>query len=288
MKKPKQRHKKMKAKVRLGRVLVVTSGKGGVGKTTSTAALGAALAQTGQNVVVVDFDVGLRNLDLVMGAERRVIYDLINVIKGDAKLAQALIRDKRLDTLSLLPASQTLDKDDLTEEGVARIIDELREKFDWVICDSPAGIEKGATLAMRHADIAVIVANPEVSSIRDADRIIGMLDSKTVKAEKGERIEKHLLLSRYDPSRARRGESLKVEEVLEILSIPLLGIIPESGEVLRSSNTGAPVTIGSPDSAPAQAYLEAARRLNGEAKSNVMLATNKPGLLSKWFVRRAA
>src|SRR6185503_8153952 len=189
-------------------VLVVTSGKGGVGKTTSAAALSAALAQSGQNVVVVDFDVGLRNLDLVMGAERRVVFDLVNVVQGDAKLAQALIRDKRIDTLSLLPASQTRDKDALTEEGVERVIAELREKFDWVICDSPAGIERGAILAMRFADAAVIVTNPEVSSVRDSDRIIGMLDAKTKKAEKGERIEKHLLITRYDAARAARGEML--------------------------------------------------------------------------------
>ena len=166
----------------MGTVLVITSGKGGVGKTTSTAALGAALAQDGQNVVVVDFDVGLRNLDLVMGAERRVVFDLINVVNGDAKLSQALIRDKRVETLSILPASQTRDKDALTDEGIARVMGELREKFDWVICDSPAGIERGATLAMRHADIAVVVTNPEVSSVRDSDRIIGLLDSKTEKA----------------------------------------------------------------------------------------------------------
>ena len=171
----------------MAKVLVVTSGKGGVGKTTSAAALGAALAQSGLNVVVVDFDVGLRNLDLVMGAERRVVFDLVNVIQGDAKLAQALIRDKRVDTLSLLPASQTRDKDALTPEGIARVIAELREKFDWVICDSPAGIERGATLAMRHADQAVVVTNPEVSSVRDSDRIIGLLDSKTERAERGER-----------------------------------------------------------------------------------------------------
>src|SRR5487761_2462182 len=171
-------------------VVVVTSGKGGVGKTTSTAALGAALAQGGANVVVVDFDVGLRNLDLVMGAERRVVFDLVNVVQGDAKLAQALIRDKRLENLSLLPASQTRDKDALTEAGVERVVGELREKFDWVICDSPAGIERGATLAMRHADAAIIVTNPEVSSVRDSDRIIGLLDSKTEKAERGERMPK--------------------------------------------------------------------------------------------------
>ena len=245
----------------MAKVLVVTSGKGGVGKTTSTAALGAALAQMGKNVVVVDFDVGLRNLDLVMGAERRVVYDLINVVQGDAKLSQALIRDKRVETLYLLPASQTRDKDALTSEGVERVMGEMRERFDWVICDSPAGIERGATLAMRHADVAVVVTNPEVSSVRDSDRIIGLLDSKTAEAEKGERIDKHLLLTRYDPARAERGEMLKTEDVLEILSIPLLGIIPESQEVLRASNVGSPITIANPLAAAARAYTDAARRL---------------------------
>ncbi len=268
----------------MAKVLVVTSGKGGVGKTTSTAALGAALAQTGQKVAVIDFDVGLRNLDLIMGAERRVVFDLINVIKGDAKVDQALIRDKRVDTLFLLPASQTRDKDNLTDEGVERVIGELREKFDWIICDSPAGIERGATLAMRHADVAVVVTNPEVSSIRDSDRIIGLLDSKTERAEKGERVEKHLLLTRYDPARAARGEILKVEDVLDILSIPLLAIVPESTEVLRSSNLGAPVTLGSPNSAAARAYQEAVRRLQGETVVDVQ----KRGLFSKLFARRAA
>ena len=248
----------------MGKVLVVTSGKGGVGKTTSTAALGAALARGGENVVVIDFDVGLRNLDLVMGAERRVVFDLINVVQGDAKLAQALIRDKRIDTLSLLPASQTRDKDALTIEGVDKVIAELREKFDWVICDSPAGIERGALLAMRNADLAVVVTNPEVSSVRDSDRIIGMLDSKTLRAEKGERIDKHLLVTRYDAGRAARNEMLKVDDVLEILSIPLLGIIPESEEVLKASNIGSPVTLNNPNSAASRAYFDAARRLKGE------------------------
>ena len=270
----------------MAKVMVVTSGKGGVGKTTSTAALGAALAQGGQNVVVVDFDVGLRNLDLVMGAERRVVYDLINVVQGDAKLAQALIRDKRLDTLSILPASQTRDKDALTEEGVARVMEELKEKFDWVICDSPAGIERGATLAMRHAEIAVVVTNPEVSSVRDSDRIIGLLDSKTELAEKGERVQKHLLLTRYDAGRAQRGEMLTVEDVLEILSIPLLGIIPESEEVLKASNMGSPVTLANAASAPARAYADAARRLMGETLAMVV-PSQRRGLLGKIF-RRAA
>jgi septum site-determining protein MinD len=271
----------------MAKVLVVTSGKGGVGKTTSTAALGAALAQSGQTVVVVDFDVGLRNLDLVMGAERRVVFDLINVVQGDAKLNQALIRDKRVETLSLLPASQTRDKDALTEAGVEQVIGELRERFDWVICDSPAGIERGALLAMRHADVAVVVTNPEVSSVRDSDRIIGMLDAKTLKAEKGERIEKHLLLTRFDAGRAARGEMLKTEDVLEILSIPLLGIIPESEEVLKASNLGTPVTLNNPTSAPARAYFDAARRLRGE-EVEVVVPLERKGFMSRLFGRRVA
>lgn len=271
----------------MSKVIVVTSGKGGVGKTTSTAALGAALATAGQNVVVVDFDVGLRNLDLVMGAERRVVYDLINVVQGTAKLPQALIRDKRIDTLSLLPASQTRDKDALTEEGVARVIQELRAKFDWVICDSPAGIERGATLAMRFVDEAIIVTNPEVSSVRDSDRIIGLLDSKTEKAEKGERIEKHILITRYDTARAARGEMLNIEDVLDILSLPLLGIIPESEEVLRASNLGSPVTLNDATSAPARAYTDAARRLKGHDVP-MTIPTDRKGFLDKLFGRRAA
>ena len=271
----------------MAKVLVVTSGKGGVGKTTSTAALGAALAQGGQKVVVVDFDVGLRNLDLVMGAERRVVYDLINVVQGDAKLPQALIRDKRVDTLHLLPASQTRDKDNLTTEGVARVMADLREQFDWVICDSPAGIERGATLAMRHADIAVVVTNPEVSSVRDSDRIIGLLDSKTELAERGERVEKHLLLTRFDVNRAERGDMLKVDDVLEILSIPLLGIIPESMDVLRASNIGAPVTLADSRSAAAMAYFDAARRLAGETVP-IAIPEEKRNIFGKIFGRRAA
>jgi septum site-determining protein MinD len=271
----------------MARVLVVTSGKGGVGKTTSTAALGAALAQGGEKVVVVDFDVGLRNLDLVMGAERRVVFDLVNVVQGTAKLSQALIRDKRLETLWLLPASQTRDKDALTEEGVQSVIVELRSKFDWVICDSPAGIERGAQLAMRYADAAVIVTNPEVSSVRDSDRIIGLLDSKTERAENGERIDKHLLITRYDPARASRGDMLSIDDVLEILSTPLLGIIPESEEVLRASNLGTPVTLNNTDSVAARAYIDAAKRLNGENVS-MIVPSMKRRLLDKLFARRAA
>ncbi|HEY1364156.1 MAG TPA: septum site-determining protein MinD [Xanthobacteraceae bacterium] len=271
----------------MSKVLVITSGKGGVGKTTSTAALGAALAQAGQKVGVIDFDVGLRNLDLVLGAERRVVFDLINVVQGVARLSQALIRDKKLENLWLLPASQTRDKDALTEHGIATVIKEMRTRFDWVICDSPAGIERGATLAMRFADAAVIVTNPEVSSVRDSDRIIGLLDSKTERAEKGQRVEKHILITRYDPQRATRGEMLNIEDVLDILSTPLIGIIPESEEVLRASNVGVPVTVNNPASAPARAYADAARRLKGEQVA-MTIPNERKRLLDRLFGRRAA
>ena len=271
----------------MGKAIVVTSGKGGVGKTTTTAALGAALAERGDKVAVVDFDVGLRNLDLVMGAERRVVYDLINVIQGEAKLAQALIRDKRLETLYLLPASQTRDKDKLTPEGVEMVIAALKNAFDWVICDSPAGIERGATLAMRHADAAIVVTNPEVSSVRDSDRIIGLLDSKTAIAEDGGRMDKHLIVNRYDPARAATGDMLNVDDVLEILSIPLLGIIPESSDVLRASNIGAPVTLADSRSATAKAYFEAARRLSGESLP-VTVPGEKRSFFGRFFGRKAA
>jgi septum site-determining protein MinD len=271
----------------MSKVIVVTSGKGGVGKTTSTASLGAALAQGGRRVCVVDFDVGLRNLDLVMGAERRVVFDFINVAQGDAKLAQALIRDKRIDTLHLLAASQTRDKDALTTEGVERVIGELRNSFDWVLCDSPAGIERGALLAMRYADQAIVVANPEVSSVRDSDRIIGLLDSKTLRAERGEQMDKHLLLTRFDPARSNAGEMLTIDDVLEILSIPLLGVIPESKEILRASNLGAPVTMNASGGPAGLAYLEAARRLGGETVP-VAIPDEKKTFFTRLFGRRAA
>jgi len=271
----------------MSKIIVVTSGKGGVGKTTSTAALGAALALQGHKVAVVDFDVGLRNLDLVMGAERRVVFDLINVAQGDAKLNQALIRDKRLPNLFLLPASQTRDKDALTEEGVESVIGELRNRFDFVICDSPAGIERGATLAMRFADAAVVVANPEVSSLRDSDRIIGLLDAKTRHAEKGGRMEKHLLLTRYDSGRVARGEMLSVEDVLEILSIPLLGIVPDNQEVLRASNLGSPIVLHNAACAPARAYIDAAHRLCG-GDVPISVPSEQRSLFRKLFGRRAA
>ena len=272
----------------MAKIVVVTSGKGGVGKTTSSASFASGLALRGHKTAVIDFDVGLRNLDLIMGCERRVVYDLINVINNEATLNQALIKDKHCDNLFILPASQTRDKDALSEDGVERVLNDLVQmEFDYIICDSPAGIEHGALMALTFADEAIIVTNPEVSSVRDSDRIIGLLDSKTEKAEKGDRIEKHLLLTRYDPARAERGEMLKVEDVLEILSIPLIGIIPESEEVLRASNVGSPVTLNNPASAPGRAYFDAARRLKGETVE-LTIPTDRRGLLGKLFGRRAA
>jgi septum site-determining protein MinD len=271
----------------MAKVLVVTSGKGGVGKTTSTAAIGAALAQNGKKVVVVDFDIGLRNLDLVMGAERRVVFDLINVVQGISKLSQALIRDKRLETLWLLPASQTRDKDALNEEGVGRVISELRETYDWIICDSPAGIERGAMLAMRFADEAVIVVNPEISSVRDSSRISGLVDSRPLKVETGGRLDKHLLITRYDPQRVACAEMLSIDDVRAILPVPLLGIIPESEEVLRASNLGAPITVCARDSDISRAYFEAARRLCGDLIEMTIPGKTK-GLFTKLLGGRAA
>lgn len=271
----------------MAKVIVMTSGKGGVGKTTSAAAFAAGLAMKGNKTVVIDFDVGLRNLDLIMGCERRVVYDFINVINGDAKLSQALIKDKRLDTLAILPTSQTRDKDALSREGVERVLDDLREQFDYIICDSPAGIERGALMALYFADEAVVVTNPEVSSVRDSDRIIGVLQSRSRRAEEGmEPVKEHLLLSRYDPDRVERGEMLKVEDVLEILAIPLLGIIPESPTVLRSSNLGTPVILD--DTSPAgRAYADAVGRFLGETIEHRFNKAGRRGLFQRLLWRTA-
>jgi septum site-determining protein MinD len=271
----------------VAKIIVITSGKGGVGKTTSTAALGAGLALRGKKTVVIDFDVGLRNLDMIMGCERRVVFDFINVIQGDAKLGQALIRDRRLENLSILPTSQTRDKDALTREGVEKVIDELRNEFDYVICDSPAGIERGAHLAMYFADEAVVVTNPEVSSVRDSDRVLGLLSSKTRRAEKGESpVKPHLLLTRYDPERVARGDMMKVEDVLEILSIPLLGIVPESPTVLSASNVGMPVVLNESSNAGA-AYGDAVSRLMGEQIEMRVLGPERRGLFQRLRWRTA-
>ncbi|ONG42423.1 septum site-determining protein MinD [Pseudoroseomonas deserti] len=272
----------------MAQVIVVTSGKGGVGKTTSSAAFATGLAQSGKKTAVIDFDVGLRNLDLIMGVERRVVFDIVNVINGEAKLNQALIRDKRVDTLSILPASQTRDKDALTREGVAQIIEELSQDFDYILCDSPAGIEKGALLALYFADQAIVVTNPEVSSVRDSDRILGVLQSKSRRAEeKKDPVKEHLLVTRYDANRVERGEMLKLEDIREILAIPLLGVIPESESVLKASNTGNPVIMDEASSA-GTAYKDAVARFLGEDRPHRFIDPEKKGFLSRLFGGRAA
>lgn len=247
----------------MAKVIVVTSGKGGVGKTTSSASIGTGLAARGFKTVIIDFDVGLRNLDLIMGCERRVVYDFVNVINGESSLNQALIKDKRIPDLYILPASQTRDKDALTKEGVKKVLDDLSKRFEYIVCDSPAGIEKGAQMALYFADIAIVVTNPEVSSVRDSDRILGILQSKSQRAENGEAVEEHLLLTRYNPERVAIGEMLSVEDVKEILAIPLLGVIPESEAVLKASNQGTPV-IHDQEAVSGMAYDDAVRRLLGQ------------------------
>ncbi|EQA4282092.1 septum site-determining protein MinD [Cronobacter dublinensis] len=268
----------------MARIIVVTSGKGGVGKTTSSAAIATGLAQKGKKTVVIDFDIGLRNLDLIMGCERRVVYDFVNVIQGDATLNQALIRDKRTESLYILPASQTRDKDALTREGVEKVFDELKKmEFDFIVCDSPAGIETGALMALYFADEAIITTNPEVSSVRDSDRILGILASKSRRAENGESpIKEHLLLTRYNPGRVSKGDMLSMEDVLEILRIPLVGVIPEDQSVLRASNQGEPVILDGTSDA-GKAYADTVDRLMGEERPFRFIEEEKKGFLKRLF-----
>ncbi|WP_325892151.1 septum site-determining protein MinD [Grimontia sp. NTOU-MAR1] len=266
------------------RIIVITSGKGGVGKTTSSAAIATGLALSGKKTAVIDFDIGLRNLDLIMGCERRVVYDFVNVINGEANLHQALIKDKRVENLFVLPASQTRDKDALTKEGVARVLDDLKAMdFDFIICDSPAGIEAGALMALYFADEAIVTTNPEVSSVRDSDRILGILDSKSRRAENGEEpVKTHLLLTRYNPARVVRGEMLSVADVEEILRIPLLSVIPESPSVLHASNKGEPVILDQ-ESDAGLAYSDAITRLLGNECPFRFLEEEKKGFLKRLF-----
>ncbi len=267
----------------MAKIIVVTSGKGGVGKTTTSASFATGLAMRGKKTAVIDFDVGLRNLDLIMGCERRVVYDFVNVINGEANLKQALIRDKNVDNLHILAASQTRDKDALSTEGVERVLKELAQDFDYIICDSPAGIERGAFLAMYFADEALVVTNPEVSSVRDSDRVLGILASKSRRAEIGEqRVKEHLVLTRYNAARVNKGEMLSVDDVKEILAIPLLGIIPESSTVLTSSNSGEPV-IKDPASEAGQAYTDLVARFLGEERPMRFMTEQKKGFMAKLF-----
>lgn len=267
----------------MARIIVVTSGKGGVGKTTTSAAIAMGLALRGHRTAVIDFDIGLRNLDLIMGCERRVVYDFVNVINGEASLNQALIKDKRCENLFILPASQTRDKDALTLEGVERVLDELSDNFDYIVCDSPAGIERGAHLAMYLADDAIVVTNPEVSSVRDSDRMLGILASKSRRAERNEEpIREYLLLTRYSPQRVKLGEMLSVDDVQEILSLHLLGVIPESKAVLNASNSGNPVVMDEKSDA-GQAYHDVVGRYLGEDVPHRFIEEEKKGLLGRLF-----
>jgi septum site-determining protein MinD len=268
----------------LTEIIVVTSGKGGVGKTTTSASIASGLARRGKKVAVIDFDIGLRNLDLIMGCERRVVYDFVNVIQGESTLKQALIKDKRIESLYVLAASQTRDKDALTQEGVRRVLDDLiADGFDYILCDSPAGIEKGAHLAMYYADRAVVVVNPEVSSVRDSDRILGLLASKTARAEKDEsKVKEHLLLTRYSPKRVAAGEMMSVDDVKEILGIEVIGVIPESPDVLAASNAGTPVILNA-ESDVSRAYEDAVSRLLGDTLPLRFLEEPKKGFFSRLF-----
>lgn len=265
-------------------VIVVTSGKGGVGKTTTSAAFSSGLALRGFKTAVIDFDVGLRNLDLIMGCERRVVYDLVNVINGEARLNQALIKDKNTDSLFILPASQTRDKDALTEEGVEKILHELEHMgFEYVVCDSPAGIERGAVMALTFADEALVVSNPEVSSVRDSDRILGILQSKSRRAQEGrEPVKEHLLVTRYSPKRVDDGEMLSYKDIQELLRVPLIGVIPESENVLHASNQGTPA-IHLKGTDVAEAYGDVVSRFLGEDRPLRFVDYEKPGLLKRLF-----
>lgn len=268
----------------MSRVIVVTSGKGGVGKTTTSASFSMGLALRGHKTAVIDFDVGLRNLDLIMGCERRVVYDFVNVVQGEATLKQALIKDKHTPNLYVLAASQTRDKDALTIEGVGQVIDELKEMgFEYIVCDSPAGIEKGAQLALYYADDALVVTNPEVSSVRDSDRILGILQAKSKRAEEGmEPIRENLVLTRYNPERVEEGEMMSWDDIVELLGVPLLGVVPESEDVLNASNAGVPVILQE-GSAAAQAYEDIVARYLGEERPQRFLTAEKKGLLKKLF-----
>ena len=268
----------------MAEIIVVTSGKGGVGKTTTSASLACGLARAGKKTAVIDFDVGLRNLDLIMGCERRVVYDFVNVVNGEASLKQALIKDKRFDNLHVLAASQTRDKDALTKEGVEKVLKDLADDgFDYILCDSPAGIEKGAFLAMYFADKAVVVVNPEVSSVRDSDRILGLLASKTRRAEHGDGdVAAYLLLTRYSPQRVENGEMLSIADVEEVLGLKTIGVIPESGDVLNASNKGEPVIMDAESNA-GQAYDDAVARLMGEDRPMRFTQLEKKGFFSKLF-----
>ncbi|CAK0770396.1 Z-ring positioning protein MinD [Gammaproteobacteria bacterium] len=274
----------------MSKIIVVTSGKGGVGKTTTSASFAVGLASRGHKTVVIDFDIGLRNLDLIMGCERRVIYDFVNVIHGEAKLSQALIRDKRIERLYTLPASQTRDKDALTLDGVSQVLRDLQQDlgFEYIICDSPAGIERGAFMALYFSDEAIVVTNPEISSVRDSDRILGILTARSRRAvEELDPVMPHLLITRYNSDRVMQGEMMSMEDIKSILGIPVIGVIPESESVLNASNTGTPVILDERSNA-ATAYADMVDRFLGDSRPMRFVNFEKKGLLKRLFTRSAS
>ena len=268
----------------MAQIFCIANQKGGVGKTTTSAAFSSGLALRGHKTAVIDFDVGLRNLDLIMGCERRVVYDIINVIQGEANLSQALIKDKHSDNLFVLAASQTRDKDALTLEGVGKVLDDLvAMDFEFIICDSPAGIESGALMAMHYADEALVVTNPEVSSVRDSDRILGMLGSKTKRAiDGGTPVVEHLLITRYNPNRVDEGHMLSLSDIQDILRIKLIGVTPESEAVLQASNQGLPA-IHLKGTDVAESYEDLVARFLGEERPMRFTEAHKVGFFKRIF-----
>ncbi len=261
-----------------GTIVVVTSGKGGVGKTTSSASIGTALASLGDTVVLIDFDIGLRKLDLILGVERNITADIIDVIEGTATLDQALVTSRTSPLLKLLPASQIKDKSSLTEEGVSTIVQALATRFKWVICDSPAGIESGARLAMQEADIALVIVNPELSSIRDSDRMIGLLETASPRRTNKKDLKNHLIVTRYNERRAAKNGMLNTRNIEEILGMTILGIVPESDDILAASNVGRPVTANNPNSSAAKSYMAIAHHLRGDP-----IKAKPPSLFNRLF-----
>lgn len=266
------------------KIIVITSGKGGVGKTTTSASFASGLARRGHKTVVIDFDIGLRNLDLLLGCERRVVFDLINVIQGESNLHQALIRDKHCANLHILAASQTRDKTLLTIEGVQEVMNQLIEmNFDYVVCDSPAGIENGAKMAMYFADEALIVTNPEISSVRDSDKIVSMLTESTCRAiEARDPVKQHLLITRYSADRVSKGEMLSLDDILSVLPLNLIGVVPESSDVLIASNQGTPV-IYQESSGVSHAYNDIVDRFLGINVPMRHLKNQQESYLKRFF-----
>ena len=258
----------------MAEVITITSGKGGVGKSTTTANIATALAKLGKKVVAVDFDIGLRNLDMILGLENRIVYDVVDVMEGNCNLAQAIIKDKRVNNLHFLPASQTKDKNVLNKEKVEKLINELKKEFDYILIDSPAGIESGFEHSIYLADRALIVTTPEISSVRDADRVIGIIDAKSKKAQEGKEVQKHIIINRLKPELVKKGEMLSIEDVLHILALPLIGIVPDSEDIVKSTNLGEPIALNE-KSIVGEAFRRIARRILGEEVEFLDLESKK-------------